>query len=403
MRDDHDEAMTTPPGALDLAADVVELTRTLCDLPSESGRESRIADAVEAALSEHAHLEVLRLGNTVVARTELSRPQRVAIAGHLDTVPINGNVPTRFETVTPEQAAADVPGTKAGEYLWGRGTVDMKAGVAVALKLAAELAEPAVDVTWIFYDNEEVEAEKNGLGKLAALRPDLMEADFAILGEPTAALVEGGCNGSLRADVRTRGRRAHSARAWAGENAIHKAAPILERLAAYEPATVAVDGLEYREGLNATRISGGVAGNVIPDECVVHVNYRFAPDKTLEQAEADLREVLDGFELEVVDRSPGARPGLDAPIAQGFLAAVGGDPRPKYGWTDVARFSALGVPAVNYGPGDAQKAHADDERVLIDEIRACERGLRAWLSAGPAQEAEGQAAARHDARQEAAR
>lgn len=383
MRDDLDETPATSdggPGPLDLGADVVELTRALCDIPSESGAESRLADAVEAALEDRPHLRVLRRGNTVVARTELGRGQRVAIAGHLDTVPINGNVPTRFETLSPEQAAADVPGTKPGEYLWGRGTVDMKAGVAVQLKLAAELAEPIVDVTWIFYDNEEVESEKNGLGRLAAACPDLLEADFAILGEPTAALVEGGCNGSLRADVRTRGRRAHSARAWAGENAIHKAAPILERLAAHEPATVEVEGLAYREGLNAVRIGGGVAGNVIPDECVVHVNYRFAPDKSLEEAERRLLELFDGFEVEVVDRSPAARPGLDAPIAAGFLAAVGGEPRPKYGWTDVARFSALGVPAVNYGPGDAQKAHADDERVLLDEIREVERGLRAWLA-----------------------
>lgn len=378
MRDDLDETA----GPLDLGADVVEITRRICDIPSESGAESRLADAVEAALEDCPHLRVLRHGNTVVARTELGRDRRVAIAGHLDTVPINGNVPTRFETLTPEQAAQDAPGTKPGEYLWGRGTVDMKAGVAVQLKLAAELAAPIVDLTWVFYDNEEVEAAKNGLGRLAAARPELLAADFAILGEPTAARVEGGCNGSLRADVRTRGRRAHSARAWTGENAIHKAAPILARLAAYEPAGVAVDGLEYREGLNAVRISGGVAGNVIPDECVVHVNYRFAPGRSLEEAEAALREVFDGFEVEVVDRSPAARPGLDAPIAADFLAAVGGEPMPKYGWTDVARFAELGIPAVNYGPGDAQTAHADDERVLLDEIREVEQGLRSWLTGG---------------------
>lgn len=365
---------------IDLTRPSTELTRMLCDIPSVSGDEARIADAIEAALAPFAHLQVLRLGNTIVARTSLGRAQRVAIAGHIDTVPINENLPTRIEVLSQEQADADVPGTPPGEYLWGRGTVDMKAGVAVQLKLAAELTEPAVDLTWIWYDNEEVASDLNGLGRLADARPDLLTADFAILGEPTKGEVEGGCNGTIRVDIRTRGKRAHSARAWVGENAIHKAAPILARLAEFTPATVPVEGLDYREGLNAVRISGGVAGNVIPDECVVHVNYRFAPDKSLDEAEAKLREWFGDFELDFVDRSPAARPGLDAPLAQGFLEAVGAEAKPKYGWTDVARFSALGIPAVNYGPGDPLKAHADDERVLLTEITRVEEGLRTWLT-----------------------
>ena len=365
---------------IDLTRPSTELTRMLCDIPSVSGDEARIADAIEAALAPFAHLQVLRLGNTIVARTSLGRAQRVAIAGHIDTVPINENLPTRIEVLSQEQADADVPGTPPGEYLWGRGTVDMKAGVAVQLRLAAELTEPAIDLTWIWYDNEEVASDLNGLGRLADARPDLLTADFAILGEPTKGEVEGGCNGTIRVDIRTRGKRAHSARAWVGENAIHKAAPILARLAEFTPATVPVEGLDYREGLNAVRISGGVAGNVIPDECVVHVNYRFAPDKSLDEAEAKLREWFGDFELDFVDRSPAARPGLDAPLAQGFLEAVGAEAKPKYGWTDVARFSALGIPAVNYGPGDPLKAHADDERVLLAEIIRVEEGLRTWLT-----------------------
>lgn len=365
---------------IDLTRPSTELTRMLCDIPSVSGDEARIADAIEAALAPFAHLQVLRLGNTIVARTSLGRAQRVAIAGHIDTVPINENLPTRIEVLSQEQADADVPGTPPGEYLWGRGTVDMKAGVAVQLRLAAELTEPAVDLTWIWYDNEEVASDLNGLGRLADARPDLLTADFAILGEPTKGEVEGGCNGTIRVDIRTRGKRAHSARAWVGENAIHKAAPILARLAEFTPATVPVEGLDYREGLNAVRISGGVAGNVIPDECVVHVNYRFAPDKSLDEAEAKLREWFGDFELDFVDRSPAARPGLDARLAQGFLEAVGAEAKPKYGWTDVARFSALGIPAVNYGPGDPLKAHADDERVLLTEITRVEEGLRTWLT-----------------------
>lgn len=353
---------------LDLTASSVDLTRAICDIPSVSGDEKTLADAIEAAITPLPHLEVFRHGNTVVARTDLGRAQRVAIAGHIDTVPINANLPTRD---------MEIDGTP---YLWGRGTVDMKAGTAVQLKLAAELTDPAIDITWMWYDNEEIEASKNGLGLLAAVRPDLFRADFAILGEPSNGEVEGGCNGTLRAIVRTTGVRAHSARAWIGENAIHRAAPILTRLAEYRAREVPVEGLLYRESLSAVRIAGGVAGNVIPDACEVEVNYRFAPSKSAADAEAHLRGVLAGFDVEITDAAEGARPGLDAEIAKQFVAAVGAEPRPKYGWTDVARFSALGIPAVNYGPGDPHLAHHDEERVPLAQIDAVERGLRAWLT-----------------------
>ncbi len=352
---------------LDLTASSIELTRALCDIESVSGNESEVADAIASALAGCAHLELVRDGDAIVARTNLGRERRVVIAGHLDTVPVNKNLPTRSE----------------GQDLVGRGTVDMKAGVAVQLKLAAELVDPVVDVTWIWYDNEEVAADLNGLGRLARNRPELLAGDFAILGEPTNALVEGGCNGTLRVDVTTRGIRAHSARAWVGRNAIHGAAPILDILAAYIPREVEVDGLVYRESLNAVGISGGVAGNVIPDACTVAINYRFAPSSSGEQAIEHVRDLFAGIpdsQFEVVDLAEGARPGLDAPLAQEFLAAVGGTAMPKYGWTDVARFSALGIPAVNYGPGDPLLAHADDERVDTAEITECERGLRAWLT-----------------------
>ncbi len=349
---------------LDLAASSVELTRQLCDIESVSGNEATIASAIEAALRGLAHLEVTRDGDAVVARTTLGRDKRVVIAGHIDTVPINNNLPV----------------IENDGYLIGRGTVDMKGGVAVALKLAAELTAPPVDLTWIWYDNEEVASHLNGLGRLAANRPDLLAGDFAILGEPTSATVEGGCNGTARIDVKLHGVRAHSARAWVGHNAIHDAAPVLAILAAYVPAEIEVDGLVYREGLNAVGISGGVAGNVIPDEAVVSINFRFAPSRSEADAIAHLHEVFAGYDIEVTDLAAGARPGLDAPLALDFLAAVGGVAHPKYGWTDVARFSALGIPAVNYGPGDPLKAHADDERVAIAEIVECERGLRAWLT-----------------------
>ncbi len=356
------------PAALDTSASSVELTRQLCDIASVSGEEGAIADAIEAAASAAPHLEITRVGDTVVARTELGRDRRVVIAGHIDTVPINDNLPTREVEVGGEP------------HLWGRGTVDMKAGVAVQLKLAVELAEPAVDVTWIWYDHEEVGEELNGLRRLAEARPDLMRGDFAILGEPSNGHIEGGCNGTLRAEVRTRGVRAHSARSWMGHNAIHDAAEILQVLQSYRAREIEVDGLRYREGLNAVMIGGGVAGNVIPDECVVQVNYRFAPSRSLEEATAHVVELFEGFEVRVVDAAPGARPGLDAPLAQEFIAAVGATPQPKYGWTDVARFSALGIPAVNFGPGDPSKAHADDESVPVAQIVAAEESLRTWLS-----------------------
>jgi succinyl-diaminopimelate desuccinylase len=349
---------------LDLTAPVADLTRRIVDIASVSGDEKALADAVEETLSALPHLTVIRDADAVIARTSLGRDRRVVIAGHLDTVPINDNLPARLD----------------GDVLWGRGTVDMKGGCAVMLKLAAELAEPGVDVTWVWYDHEEVDSSLNGLGRIARTTPELLEADFAVLCEPSNGEVEGGCNGTLRADVRVTGRRAHSARAWMGSNAIHAMAPVLAQLAAYEPREADVDGLVYREGLNAVRIRGGVAGNVIPDECVVEVNYRFAPDRDADLAERHVRDVFAGYEVEITDIAEGARPGLTDPLAQAFLAAVGGEPRPKYGWTDVARFAALGIPAVNYGPGDPSLAHADDERVPLEQLERCERGLRAWLA-----------------------
>jgi succinyl-diaminopimelate desuccinylase len=348
---------------LDLSLDVAALTARLVDIPSVSGQEGPLADAVEAALAPLAHLRVERDGDAVVARTELGRPERVVLAGHLDTVPVAGNVPSRAD----------------GSLLYGCGSCDMKSGVAVGLRLAASLAAPSRDVTYVFYDCEEVEADRNGLGRLGRHRPDLLAADFAILMEPTAGVIEGGCQGTLRAEVSAAGRRAHSARAWRGRNAIHEAGPILEVLRGYTPREPDVDGLTYHEGLNAVGIRGGVAGNVIPDECVVTVNFRFAPDRSVEQAADHVREVFGGWPVAITDAAPAARPGLGAPAAASLLAAVGGQPRAKLGWTDVARFAGLGIPAVNYGPGDPELAHTPHEHVETAQIRECEQRLRTWL------------------------
>ncbi|MEZ5087572.1 MAG: succinyl-diaminopimelate desuccinylase [Tessaracoccus sp.] len=354
--------------SLDLGAGLVALLRQIVDIESVSGNEAELADAVETTLRRYPHLMVERDGDCVVARTHLGRAERVVIAGHLDTVPVAENLPSSVE---------DHP---KGLRVVGRGTCDMKGGVTVMLTLAAELSDPNRDITWIFYDNEEVDATRNGLRRLAANRPELLEADFAVLMEPTSAEIEGGCQGTCRIVIATQGKAAHSARAWMGINAIHGLGEVLRRLEDYRPAQVEVDGLVYREGLNAVRIHGGVAGNVIPPTASVEVNYRFAPDKSPDDALAELARVFDGYEFEVVDMSPGARPGLDLPLAQQFVAAVGGEARPKYGWTDVSRFSALGVPAVNYGPADPLVAHADDEFCPAADLERCASGLRAWLT-----------------------
>ncbi|KEF04353.1 MULTISPECIES: succinyl-diaminopimelate desuccinylase [Streptomyces] len=360
-------ATQTP--ALDLSLDAAELTAQLVDIPSVSQDEKVLADAVENALRALPHLTVERDGNCVVARTHQGHAERVVLAGHLDTVPIAGNVPSRLDE---------------DGVLWGCGTTDMKSGVAVQLRIAATVPAPNRDLTFVFYDAEEIAAEFNGLGRLAEKHPDWLAGDFAVLLEPSDTQVEGGCQGTLRVLLRTAGERAHSARSWMGSNAIHAAAPILARLAAYEPRRAVIDGLEYREGLNAVGIEGGVAGNVIPDACTVTVNFRYAPDRSAQDALDHVREVFADCgvtEMIVDDHSPGALPGLSHPAAVAFMAAVGGTAKPKFGWTDVSRFSALGVPAVNYGPGDALLAHKKDERVATDRIRHCEERLRAWLTA----------------------
>ncbi|WP_205325372.1 succinyl-diaminopimelate desuccinylase [Glycomyces sp. YM15] len=344
-------------------ADPVALTRALCDIPSVSWNEAEICDEVESALKHMGHLTTERVGNTLIARTDLGRGRRVMLAGHLDTVPVNDNFPTRLD----------------GDVLWGLGTSDMKSGTALALWIAATVPEPKFDLSFAFYDCEEIEAEHNGLNKLSKTRPELLAADFAILLEPTYGLVEAGCQGTMRARVATGGKRAHSARSWKGENAIHKIAPVLERLNAYEAREVDVDGCTYREGLNAVFIGGGVAGNVIPDEAWVEVNFRFAPDRDEAAAEAHVREVFTGFDVQVSDSAPSCRPGLDRPEAAEFVAAAGGGFRAKLGWTDVARFATLGIPAVNFGPGDPNLAHKHDERVEIPRIRACADALRAYV------------------------
>ncbi len=383
---------------------LARILESMTALPSVSGQEGALADAVQRALSSRADLLVQRLGDTVVASTQLGRPHRIVLAGHLDTVPVDGNLPPRWLEPGDPDIRADLAAAHPGSrVLYGRGSADMKASDAVFLHLALTLQEPVYDLTFVFYDHEEVQADLNGLGRVVAAHPDWVQGDFAIIGEPTDCTIEAGCNGTMRFDLITHGTAAHSARAWMGSNAIHAAAPILNRLEQYRPATVRVDGLDYREGLNATMIEGGLGTNVIPDRCRVHVNYRFAPDKSLAQAKelmmgqgtgAELGNgehmarggVFQGFSVRMCDESPAARPGLDSPWARSLADLVarttGQQPRAKLGWTDVARFSALGLPAVNLGAGDPLLAHKADEQVPLDDLVRLEAILVEWLN-GP--------------------
>lgn len=377
--------------------DPVELTRQMIDIPSVSGDEGPLADAVEAALrgagfGSVPSLEILRDGDAVCARTRLGLDQRVVLAGHLDTVPIADNVPGRFE----ERDGSTV--------LWGRGSVDMLGGCAAALALACEVGAAArcgdeaalsADVTWIFYDHEEVASHLNGLGRVQRNHPEWLVGDLALLGEPTAAHVEGGCNGTLRVIAHFPGWASHSARAWMGVNAIHAMAPVIERIAAYGNPVVTVDGLDFRESLSVVRIEGGIANNVIPEAASMTVNYRFAPSMRADDALEWVRGFFEGTgaTIDVDDLCEGARPGADSDVAQRFLsvarevaASRGEELRlsAKVGWTDVARFTQVGVPAMNFGPGDPLLAHTRDEHTPVSDIVKVYDTLRAFVLAQPA-------------------
>jgi succinyl-diaminopimelate desuccinylase len=351
--------------------DLLALTAELVDIPSVSHQEAALADRIETGLRDTGHLTVDRYGDTVVARTTLGRPRRLLLAGHLDTVPPFG----------------DAGHQRRGDTLSGLGAVDMKGGLAVLLDLARTVPEPAVDATFVFYTCEEVDRRHNGLHHLVSERPEVMAADAAVLAEPTGGLVEAGCQGTMRAEVTVAGRRAHTARPWAGINAIHRLAPVFGVLEGYTPRRVVLDGCEYTEQLQAVRISGGVAGNVVPDEAVITINFRFAPDRDVADAEAELRRLLSdaveasGDSLVVVDAVAGALPGLDHPLLAGLVAATGQPPRAKLGWTDVATMAAAGVPATNFGPGDPLLAHTSDETVSGAELTAVHVALLEVLSA----------------------
>ena len=359
----------TCPEGVPPAADLLALTAELVDRPSESFHERPFVDWLERELRCLDHLEVTRVGDNLVARTELGRAERLILAGHTDTVPASGNGAARLY----------------GEVLWGLGSADMKGGLAVFLALARTVTEPRVDLSYVFYAREEVAQEHNGLNELARHRPDLLAGDCAILGEPTSAAIEAGCQGAMRFELTLAGARAHTARPWMGRNAIHRLAPALTALAAYEPRTPVIDGCRFREALQAVNVSGGVAGNVVPDEARLLIHYRYAPDRSPSEAEAFVGRYLGaaiepGDRLEVVDASPACPPSLDHRLLGRLVAHGDLEVRAKLGWTDVARFAAWGVPAANFGPGDATLAHTRDERVERASLDRCHRALLALIS-----------------------
>jgi succinyl-diaminopimelate desuccinylase len=352
--------------------DLLQLTADLIAVPSESFDEGPITDLLEADLRDHAHLEVTRVGDNLVVRTTLGRPTRVVLAGHTDTVPANANETPRLD----------------GDVLWGLGASDMKSGLAVMWELARRHTAPAVDVTYVFYAREEVAAVHSGLGELFELRPDLLEGDVAILGEPTDGQIEAGCQGTMRLRIELAGARAHLARAWMGRNAIHRLGGLLTAIADDEPRRPEILGCHFHEALQVVRVEGGVAGNVVPDRVEIDLGHRFAPDRTPAEAEAHVRALVAPFlepgdVVELVDMSPAAWPAVDHPCIEALIERHSLAVRSKLGWTDVARFAERGVPAVNLGPGDSTLAHTAEEHVHRESIERTFAALDDLLRVGP--------------------
>ena len=341
-----------------------KLTLDLVNISSVSKDEKSIADSIEEALKKCNHLKLTRVNNSLVAQTSFGNKQRVVIAGHIDTVPANNNFPGKINN----------------SEVVGLGSVDMKSGIAVALKLASEITSSNFDITYLFYESEEIETKFNGLELITKQQKDLLNCDFAILMEPTNGILEVGCQGSLRFEVSTSGKRSHSARWWNGENAIHKTNKILEILNNYKSREPEIDGYKFREGLQAVKINGGIAGNVVPDSVSVSINHRFAPDTSIDQATTNMKNLFKDFNFLLVDAANAAPTGLSNPVIKDFVSSIGKSIAPKFGWTDVARFASNGIPAINFGPGDPNLAHHPDEKVLISQINDVYESIKKWLT-----------------------
>jgi len=348
---------------------LADLLETLVNIPSPTGQEAEIAGFVAERLAAARRGEILRSGHGVVWRGPARDRRLVVLAGHLDTVPANGNAVARRED----------------GKLYGVGSSDMKSGDAVMLALleALDLDRLRFDLALVFYDAEEGPAAKNGLGRLLGEMSWLREAAFAILLEPTDLKVELGCNGIMNAEVTVRGKAAHSARPWLGVNAVELAAPWLAEVTRFPVTPTLVHGVEYKETLQLTTLAAGVARNVVPDRLRANLNYRFTPDRTLDQAEARLRALVPSeFEVEIVDRAPPGEVCLDVPEVKEFVERFRLPVAGKQGWTDVARFTAAGIPAFNFGPGIPELAHQQGEYCPIASLEPALEALKGFLMEG---------------------
>ena len=351
--------------------DLFKLTHELVCIPSESFQEKEIVDFVEHKLSEAPWLDVTRIGDNIVAKTGDTKGMRLLLGGHTDTVPAQGNDQIRLSE----------------DSIWGIGSADMKGGIAIMLSLALNVPDSAVDMTYVFYAREEVAHKHNGLLEIEANEPELLIADLAILGEPTSGNIEAGCQGTMRFTLELKGERAHTARPWMGRNAIHRLSGVLTAIEDYESRNPVIEGCQYREALQVVKVEGGIAGNVVPDSTTLTINHRVAPDRSLDIAEKEIRDLLEPFmepadELKVVDAAPPAKPGLSNPILASMIESHQLNVQAKLGWTDVAFFDQKGIPAANFGPGDATLAHTSNEQVERSSIDQCYLALKQIITEG---------------------
>jgi succinyl-diaminopimelate desuccinylase len=337
---------------------LVETLTWLIDIPSVTGEERAIRDAIADRLDGMTRETV---GDSLIVGKP--RSGAVLLAGHLDTVPLQGGSGARVD----------------GERVHGLGATDMKAGLAVMIHLIEALGPDLV--CCVFYAGEEGALSGNQLGLVLETYPWLTGASAGVLLEPTNLSLEAGCQGVVNADVVFTGEAAHSARPWLGDNAVTKAGEFLTAIRRLEPEPHVIDGLEFLEVMSVTTAQGGVAKNVIPARFAMNVNYRFAPDRSPDQAVARLREVCaDADEIEITDVAPAGAVSTDHPVFRRLVEVSGAPVEAKQGWTDVAQLSAAGIPAVNFGPGEPSLAHKPGESVRISDLAWAYDALLAVLA-----------------------
>jgi succinyl-diaminopimelate desuccinylase len=342
----------------ELASRIGARTLELIDIPSPSRGEEAIAAHVSSIL-RGGGVEVEELGDCCLVGGSRRRKERpfVILAGHLDTVPAQGNI----------------PGSIDANSVHGLGASDMKGSLAVMIELAlagvGQGEQGGVDFGFLFFSREELPADESSLTPLLAANAGLQSADLALMMEPTSNMIQAGCLGNCGATWRFSGRSGHSARPWLADNAIDRLGEGIAAIAALEPVEHRFDGLIFREVISVTSVSGGIARNVIPGEASAYLNYRFPPGISLDDAEARLRSICEPFgEIEVESSSPSGAVRIDEPLAAQLIEIVGAPVEPKQAWTPVAEFEGAGIAAINFGPGAPSAAHAVDESVELDAL-----------------------------------